>query len=222
MKWKMIPTLTGIKPLWQHRFMIKIYGSPRSSAGRVFWMLEELNLPYEAVKINMREKEHKGDAYLKLNPNGKVPCLAEGEFVIWESVAINNYLAEKYAPHLLGATPEIRGTVQQWNLWSMLELQKPIIDIFIQKVFIPEDRRDLALIEKSQKSCPPLFKILNDALSSKKYLGGDTVTVADFNMASVVNITKAIEMDISAYKNIGGWMDALTQRPAFQKYSKLE
>ena len=202
--------------------MIKIYGSPKSSAGRVFWLLEELNLPYEAVKVNMREKEHKGDAYLKLNPNGKVPCLTEGEFVIWESVAINNYLAEKYAPQLLGTTPEDRGIVQQWSLWAMLELQKPIIDIFIQKVFVPEDRRDLALIERSQKSCPPLFKILDNALSSRKYLAGDVFTVADLNMASVVAIATPIQMDISEYKNISGWMDAVTQRPSFKKYIKLE
>lgn len=202
--------------------MIKIYGSPKSSAGRVFWMLEELNLPYEVVKINMREKEHKSDAFLKLNPNGKVPCLTEGEFVIWESVAINNYLAEKHAPQLLGATPEIRGTVQQWNLWAMLELQKPIIDIFIQKVFVPEERRDLGLIERSEKSCPPLFKILDNALSSRKFLAGDTFTVADLNMASVVAITTPIQMDISAYKNISGWMDAVTQRPSFKKYIRLE
>ena len=218
----MIPTLTGNNRLWQHTPMIKIYGSPRSSAGRVFWMLEELSLPYEAVKINMREKEHKGDAFLKLNPNGKIPCLTEGEFVIWESLAINNYLADKYAPQLLGATPEIRGTVQQWNLWSMLELQKPMIDILIQKVFVPEEHRDLALIEKSQKNCQPLLKILDDALSSRKYLGGDVFTVADLNVDSVVGVTTAIQMDITAYKNINGWMDAISQRPAFQKYLKLE
>ena len=170
----------------------------------------------------MREKEHKGDAFLKLNPNGKIPCLTEGEFVIWESVAINNYLAEKHAPQLLGTTPEIRGTVQQWNLWAMLELQKPIIDIFIQKVFVPEERRDLALIERSLNSCPPLFKILDNALSSRKFLAGDTFTVADLNMASVVAIATPIQMDISAYKNINAWMDAVTQRPSFKKYIKLE
>ena len=202
--------------------MIKIYGSPKSSAGRVFWMLEELNLPYEAVKINMREKEHKSEAFLKLNPNGKVPCLTEGEFVIWESVAINNYLAEKYSPQLLGTTPETRGLVQQWSLWAMLELQKPIIDIFIQKVFVPEDRRDLALIERSEKVCPQLFKILDNALNSSRYLAGDDFTVADLNLASVVAITKPIQMDISAYKNINAWMDAISQRPSFKKYIKLE
>lgn len=202
--------------------MIKIYGSPKSSAGRVYWMLEELGLSYEPVKVNMREKEHKSEAYMKLNPNAKVPCLADGDFVIWESVAINNYLADKYRPELLGPTPEARGLVLQWNIWSMLELQKPIIDIFIQKVFVPEDQRDHGLIEKSQKICLHLFAILDSALNTKKYLVGEQFTAADLNMASVVSITSAIQMDISAYKNIKAWLNNLMERPAYQKYSKIE
>lgn len=202
--------------------MIKIYGSPKSSAGRVYWMLEELGLNYEPVKINMREKEHKSEAFLKLNPNGKIPCLTDGDFVIWESTAINHYLAEKYSPELLGSTPETRGLVQQWNIWSMIELQKPIIDILIQKVFVPEDKRDHTLIEKSQKSCGPLLTILDTALSNKKYLTGDTFNVADLNMASVVSIASAIEMDISSFKNIKSWMGNIMERPAFQKSSKIE
>lgn len=202
--------------------MIKIYGSPRSSAGRVYWMLEELGVAYESVKINMREKEHKGEAYLKLNPNGKVPCLTDGDFVIWESPAINNYLADKYRPELLGKTPETRGLVQQWNFWSMLELQKPLIDIFIQKVFVPEEKRDQSVIEKAQKNCQPLLATLDSALSKSKYLVGDVFTVADLNMASVVNITTSIQMDISAYKNIRSWLNNIMERPAFQKYIKIE
>lgn len=218
----MIRILTTINRLWQHPPMIKIYGSPRSSASRVYWLLEEIGLTYQPVKINMREKEHKSEAFLKLNSNGKIPVLTDGDFVIWESIAINNYLADKYAPHLLGSTPEIRGTVSQWNIWSMLELQKPMIDIFIQKVFVPEDRRDLALIEKAQKSCPPLLGILDNALNKHKYLAGDTFTVADLNMASVVTLATPIGMDISAYKNIQGWLSAVMERPSFQKFSKLE
>ena len=202
--------------------MIKIYGSPKSSSGRVFWLLEELALKYDAVKINMREKEHKSDAFLKLNPNGKIPCLVDGDFVIWESLAINHYLADKYSPELLGKTPEIRGLVQQWSLWSILELQKPLIDIFIQKVFVPDDKRDHGLIEKSQKASLPLLAILDAALASKKYITGETFTVADLNLASVVALTSAIQMDISSFKSVEAWMGRLMERPAFQKFQKLE
>lgn len=201
--------------------MIKIYGSPKSSAGRVFWMLEELQLPYQPVTINMREKEHKSEQYLKLNPNGKIPCIEDGNLVIWESAAINTYLADKYGPALLGTTPEIRSQVHQWNYWAMLELQKPMIDIFIQKVFVPEGRRDLALIEKSQKCCPPLLAILDNALKSRKYLVGDQFSVADLNMASVVNIAGAIQMDTSEFKNIQGWLSVIAERPSFKKYLAL-
>lgn len=202
--------------------MIKIYGSPRSSAGRVYWMLEELGLSYEPVKINMREKEHKSTGFLKLNPNGKIPCLTDKDFVIWESLAINNYLADKYLPELLGSTPEIRGLIQQWNYWSMLDLQKPLIEIFIQKVFVPEEKRDQSLIEKAQKNCQPLLAILDSALGKAKYLVGDTFSVADLNMASVVSITTAIQMDIVEFKNIRTWLAHLMERPAYQKYIKIE
>lgn len=202
--------------------MIKIYGSPKSSAGRVYWMLEEIGLEYEPVKINMREKEHKGEAYLKLNPNGKVPCLTDGDFVIWESMAINNYLADKYAPDLLGKTPEIRGHAQQWSYWSILELQKHIIDIFIQKIFVPDDRRDTQVIEKAEKQIPPLLKTLDNHLAGKHHIAGPQFTIADINVASIVGITSAIQFDISEYKNIQHWLHTVHTRPAFKKYIRIE
>lgn len=202
--------------------MIKIYGSPKSSAGRVYWMLEELGLSYEPVKINMREKEHKGEAYLKLNPNGKIPCLTDGDFVIWESLAINNYLADKYAPNLLGSTPENRGLAQQWNYWSILELQKPLIDIFIQKIFVPEEKRDQGIIEKAEKNSQLLLTILDSALIAKKYLVGEAFSVADLNMTSIVSITSSLQMDISKFVYIKAWLANIGERPAYIKYNKIQ
>lgn len=201
--------------------MIEIYGSARSSAGRCYWMLEELQVPYQAKPLDMRAKEHKSPAYLKLNPNGKVPCLKDNDFVIWESVAINSYLADKYKSPLGGATPEERGAITQWSLWSQLELQKPLIDIFIQMVFVPAERRDAATIEKAQKICPQLFAILDEHLANKKYIVGHQFTLADLNMATVVAITEPIHMDLSAYKNIQSWLNQCKDRPAYQKYMGL-
>ena len=80
--------------------MVEIYGSPRSSASRCFIVLEELGIPYKAMPIDMSNREHRSDAYLLLNPNGKIPCVNDDGFVIWESLAINHYLVEKYKPAL--------------------------------------------------------------------------------------------------------------------------
>src|SRR3989344_9118391 len=123
--------------------MIKIYGAPRSSAGRCFWLLEELALPYQAMPVDMRNKEHKSEAFLKLNPNGKVPALVDGDVVLWESIAINHYLADKYRPELLGKTPVERGLEQQWSTWSMVDLQPPLVDLIIQMVLTTEEKRNV-------------------------------------------------------------------------------
>ena len=81
--------------------MITLYGSARSSAGRCLWCLEETGVAYENKNVDMRTKEHQSEAFLKINPNGKVPAMVDGETKLFESMAINFYLADKYKPELL-------------------------------------------------------------------------------------------------------------------------
>lgn len=202
--------------------MIKIYGSPKSSAGRVFWMLEELGIKYERMPVDMRAKEHKSEKFTKLNPNGKIPVLDDNGFVIWESMAINTYLAEKYQSPLAGKTPEARGHIQQWSYWSIIELQRHLIDVFIQKVFVPEERRDQSVIEKGLSASLPLFAILDKHLADKQFLVGDSFTLADLNVSSVAGIASAIQMDIGSFKNVQRWLGRCHDRPGFQKYSSIE
>lgn len=201
--------------------MIEIYGSPKSSAGRVYLMMEELGLKYKTMPLEMSKKEHKSPEFLALNPNGKVPCLKDGNYVIWESIAINHYLAEKYKPEMLGSTPEEKGHVAQWSVWAMTEFQPPAVDILIQMVFVPEDKRNHALIEKAKEKIPGLLRILDQAISGKEYLVGNRFTVADINMASVVSILAHLHMDVSPYKGILNWMEKINSRPAFRRYSEL-
>ncbi len=202
--------------------MIKVYGSPRSSSGRVFLLLEEIGLKYETMPIDMMEKrEHKSEAFLKLNPNGKVPVLVDGDFTIWESIAINNYLADKYKPELLGKDSRERGLVQQWSVWSMVELQPPLIDIFIQMVFVPTEKRDMALVHKSREKIPPMLSILDRQLEGKQSLVGEGLTVADFNLATVVNLAGALEFDLKPFANLNRWMAELKERPSFKKFFEI-
>lgn len=201
--------------------MINIYGSPRSSSGRCFWCLEEIGETYNAKPLNFKEKEHKSPAYLKINPNGKVPTLTDDDFVIWESMAINFYLAETYKLELLGTDNKQHALVQQWSLWGIAELQPPIIAAFIQTIFVPEERRDNGVIEKAMAKIPGLLKVLNDALEGKNYLVGDDFTLADLNVASIALLCSEIKFDLTAYKNIETWLTQISERPAFKKYQKL-
>lgn len=201
--------------------MIKIYGSPRSSAGRCYWMLEELGLSYQVMPLDMRNKEHKSESYLQINPNGKVPALIDGDFVIWESMAITNYLAKKYQSPLAAQTPEEDGLIMQWSLWSLVDLQTPAVDWLIQEIFMPPEKKNPHVIEEAQKKIPGFLSVLEKTLKNKNYLVSDRFTVADLNVASVVNILVALKYDLSSFPHIQRWMGLCSNRPAMQKLKQL-
>jgi glutathione S-transferase len=202
--------------------MIKIYGSPRSSAGRCYLVLEEVGQPYEVMPLDMMEKrEHKSEAFLKLNPNGKVPCIQDGDFVLWESLAINQYLAEKFKPELLGAGAAERALVQQWSIWGLVELQPPMVEILIQMMFTPEPKRDMAIVAKAKEKIPHTLQVLEQALNGRQYLVGNKVTIADLNVASVVNTAMGLQIPMENYKNITKWFQGIAERPSFKKFQSL-
>jgi glutathione S-transferase len=136
-------------------------------------------------------------------------------------MAINFYIAEAYKKELLGANAHEKGLVHQWSFWASSELQAPIIEVFIQKVFMPDDKRDNSVIENNLKKLPDLFNVLNTSLNEKKYLVGNQFTLADLNTASVASISMAIGMDMKAYPNVMSWLGGLSDRPAFQKYMSM-
>jgi glutathione S-transferase len=201
--------------------MIQIYGSPKSSAGRCFLMLEECALNYQIMPLDMGSKEHKAEHFLKLNPNGKVPCIIDDGFVLWESAAIVQYLAQKYKPEMLGASLQDKALVQQWSFWTMTEAQPPLVDILIQKVFMPEEKRDNALIARCEKKLPNLFAVLEHGLKASKYLVGDTYSVADVMVASATNLALGLGIDFTPYPNIKSWMAEISSRPAWRKFTEL-
>ena len=205
----------------KEKMMVTLYGSPRSSAGRCIWTLEEAGMAYTLKDVDMRNKEHKSAEFLKINPMGKVPALVDGDVTLFESMAINFYIADTYKKELVGTTPGERGLAMQWSFWATSELQGPIIEIFIQKVFMPDDKRDNNIIEKNLLKLPEYLNVLNTSLAGKKYLVGDKFTIADINTASVVSICPMIGVDLKTYPNIEGWLGAISDRPAYQKYQAM-
>jgi len=201
---------------------MKIYGSPKSSAGRCFWTLEECGVKYEVGKIDFRQREHKAPAFLKLNPNGKIPVLEDGDFKLWESMAINSYVAHLHSPELLGKDAKSKSLVNQWSFWALAELQDPIIQVFIQLVFVPEEKRNFEFIEKQQAKLPGLFEVLNTSLENKNYLVGEEFTLADLNVFSVVEISEEIKFDYSKYSNIMNWEKNISTRQGYKKFKNLQ
>jgi glutathione S-transferase len=179
--------------------MLKLYGGARSRASIVQWYLEEIQVPYEFVKLDMQAGEHLKPEYLAINPVGKVPAIVDGDFQLWESGAILLYLAEKY-----GKTPpslEERAVFSQWVLFANATLGPGI--------FVEASR---------EREMPRLLTPLNEIFSKQAFLLGDEFTVADVAVGSILSyIPVMLKLDLSSYPSVLNYMKQLSERPAFQK-----
>src|SRR6188768_3243797 len=118
--------------------MIKLYGNLRSRAMRCLWMLEETGQPYELIEKSVRADDLQTVDYLKLNPNARIPTLVDGDLVLWESMAINLYLAQKYEGPMHCPRPEVFGLAAQWSFWAVLETEA----LLQHRAMLPEFARD--------------------------------------------------------------------------------
>jgi glutathione S-transferase len=132
--------------------MIKLYGVRASRALRSLWAIEELGLEYESVPTNTSGDTRTAE-FLKLNPNGHIPVLVDDTTVLWESLAINLYLARKYgAGSLWPATVADEGRAFQWSLWAMTELEAPLLAALMHRRLLPEAQRDAAKAAEAEKA----------------------------------------------------------------------
>ncbi len=180
--------------------MIKLYGGARSRASIVQWYLEELEIPYEYILLNMQEGEHHQPAYLSVNPFGKVPGIDDDGFTLWESGAILLYLAEKYSQ--LPGDLNGRSIYTQWVLFGNSTLAICL--------FVPTAR---------EKELPRLAGALNEILGKHPYILGDEFTVADVAVGSILAYVPMMlkDVDLSPYPEVVAYIERLSKRPAFIK-----
>ncbi|MBI3302621.1 MAG: glutathione S-transferase family protein [Deltaproteobacteria bacterium] len=199
--------------------MIKLYGVPRSRALRSLWMLEELALPYENVKITPAS-DTRTPEFLRINPNGHVPVLQEDGLTLCESMAINLYLARKYDKGLWPKTVEDEGRAFQWSVWAMTELEDPIITALRNRVLLPGEQRDAQKADEAAQRFVAPLQVLDGALAGRTYLLSDTFTVADLNVASVLMLAPVASLNLSSAANAQAWLGRCTSRPALTRAQK--
>ncbi|HWP67099.1 MAG TPA: glutathione S-transferase family protein [Candidatus Limnocylindria bacterium] len=197
--------------------MITLYGVTRSRALRCLWMLEELGIPYEHVKTAFGPTGSRTPEFLRINPNGHIPAMTDGELTLWESLAINLYLARKYGPALWPATPEDEGRAYMWSIWAMTELEEPVITVFLNRVMLPEAQRNEAAAKAAAERFLVPLRVLDGALAGREYLLGSTFSVADLNVAGVLMTAPLSGLSLDGAPNAAAWLSRTTQRPALQR-----
>jgi glutathione S-transferase len=192
---------------------LRIYGVARTRAFRALWIARELGLAHEHLPIEIGDAGARTPEFLALNPNGRLPVIVDGDFVLSESLAITLYLAKKYSSGKLYPTSlEAEARAWQWSFWAIAEVDRGVNIWSLHAVRLPPAERDIKLRDEALKVIAPPFRVLDAALANNPYLLGAEFTVADLNVAAV--ISRAVDMDLSAWPNLEAWLLRCLDRPA--------
>lgn len=200
--------------------MLKFYGTSKSRAARSLWALEDLGLKYEHVATEVPKA--KGPDNLKVNPNGHIPALDDDGVILWESLAINLYLAEKYGKNSLWpASVEDHGQAYKWSFWSITELESHFLTLLTHKLFLPADQRDEKKATDAANALKAPLGVLDAALKGHDCLLGSSFSIADLNVAGVLMFGTYVKFDHSATPALKGWLEKAYSRESFKKLRSL-
>jgi glutathione S-transferase len=197
--------------------MLKIYGAAHSRAFRVIWLANELGLPYEHVPItfDVEDPECKQPWYLALNPNGRVPTIDDDGFILWETSAINLYLAEKTKSAFFPRTAQGKGIIFQWTFFMANDVEPLLITILRNRLILPPAQRNAHLAEQAEKALPTKFDIFERQLERTAFFGGEVWNMADFVIASVLYIAAVrLRLNMGRWPKMQHWLKISIERRA--------
>ena len=199
---------------------MKLYNANLSpNALRVRAVVNELGIALEVIDVDLRSGGNRTKEFLALNPNGKVPVLVDGDFVLWESRAINAYLATmKPESGLYPADVRKRAMVDQWSYWQAVHLGPAITRIVFEVLLKSRFGRgepDAKVIESSLNEVAQLLPILDASLAGKDWIVGK-LSLADFAVGSTLVYAKAAQISLAETPNVSAWIERLEARPSWQ------
>jgi len=196
--------------------MLKLHFAPNSRAGRIVWLLEELELPYELNRMAFHPKDLKSEEHRKRHPLGRVPVLDDGDITIYESGAIVDYILERHKNG--GLKPAVDDhrfpEYLQWFHYCEGMVMPPINTIVVQTLLLPEDRRDAAVLAQARKLLSKSLEPIDQALAGKEYLIGD-FSGADIMIGHACAMASRLGCVSDEMANLKAYIARIAARPAF-------
>lgn len=198
---------------------MKLYGNPLSpNSRRASLVAKHLGLEIEEVVLDFAAGDLRKPEYLALNPNGRVPTLVDGDFVLTESRAIAQYLATK-KPGLLPTDEKARADVVRWQFWDAEHFSEPLGEIAFEKLLKPM----MSLGEPSQTAIDEALsrlarasKVIDAHLGKSEWLVGKTLTIADFTVAASLSYITPCGVSLDPYVNLKAWFGRMRELPAWR------
>jgi glutathione S-transferase len=200
--------------------MIKIWGRTDSSnVQKVLWCLGELGLDFERIDLGGKFGGNKEKAYLDMNPNGLVPTIQDGDFILWESNSIMRYLNEKYGNGcLLPGSPEGRASANRWMDWQLSVLNPALVPLFWTLIRTPEEKRDPNTVKSALEKSSAAWQMIDNQLARSRYVGGDVFSLGDIPSGVWAYRWFNLPVERPNFEHLGAWYKGLCQRPAYQKH----
>jgi glutathione S-transferase len=202
---------------------IELYAMPPSPrAFKAIAVANHLGVEFTLRRLDMLKGEHKTPAYAALNPNQMMPTLKDGDYVLWESNAIMQYLAgRKPQGGLLPSDERGRIDVTRWQFWDLAHWDPPIatllLENFINPNFLGVKDRDESAVAKATERFHRAAAVLDGQLKGKTYVTGETLTLADFALGAPLHYAAPARFPLEPYAEIRRWHASLMALPAWQK-----
>ena len=196
---------------------MRLYEFGPTRALRARWTLQELDVEFEAVSVNMLAGEHLSPEFLRLNPAAKLPVLVDGDQVLTESAAIVLYLAEKYPEgRLLPTSITERAQAYRWLLFTVTELEQPLWRIAKNKNLYPQEQRLAADIPLASEDFRRMADVAEKHMQGRTFVAGDDVTVADFVLAYTLDWANEVKL-LDRSPQLVAYMERMYARPKAPK-----
>ncbi len=197
--------------------MLKVHFAPNSRAGRIIWLLEELELPYEVNKMAFHPKDLKTEEHRKRHPLGRIPVLDDGDIRIYESGAIVEYIIERHKNG--GLKPDIHSDefpqYLQWFHYCEGMVMPPINTIVVQTILLPEERRDETVLKQAKNLLSKALIPVDENLENKKFLIGD-FSGADIMLGHACFMSNMMGCVTDNMVNLKEYVNRISERPSFK------
>ncbi|WP_298363398.1 glutathione S-transferase family protein [uncultured Bradyrhizobium sp.] len=198
---------------------LTIWGRPNSvNVQKVLWCLAELDIPYQRIDAGMQFGKNDQPDYLAMNPNGRVPTLVDGDYVLWESNSVMRYLCMAYGQGtpIYPQSPKARAAVDRWLDWTLSTLQPVERPLFWGLVRTAPEKRDMVQIQKDADAAGVVWRVVEAQLASRRYVEGDQFTIADIALGAFARRWFGVEgVTKPKLPHLERWFGEIAQRPAF-------
>lgn len=208
--------------------MLKVLGRANSiNVQKVMWCCGELGVEVERTDIGGPFGGNDQPAYLKLNPNGKIPTLVDGDLVLWESNAIVRHIAATRGAGTPGADPWFpdaaarRAHANQWMDWYLTTLHLPMRVIFQSLIRTAPGERDRNGVADAVVEAAKAWAIVDAHLAAQPYLTGDTPTMGDIPAGASAYRWFTLDIERPDLSNLEAWYARLKARPAYREHVML-